>query len=48
MSHWNDVGDGDASGTHSASLSLIANIDHLLAEQAVLFDGVLNGKIDRM
>ncbi len=46
MSHWNDVGFGDPDGTQTASLSLIANIDHLLANQNTLFSGVLNGKID--
>lgn len=46
MSHWNDVGFGDGAGTNSASLSLIANIDHLLANQDTLFGGVLNGKIN--
>lgn len=46
MSHWNDVGDGDPNGTQTASLSLIENIDHLLANQDTLLGGVLNGKID--
>lgn len=46
MSHWNDVGDGGPTGTQSASLSLIANINHLLAQQDTLLGGVLNGKID--
>ncbi len=46
MSHRNDVGNGDPDGTQTASLSLIAAIDHLLAHQDTLFGGVLNGKID--
>jgi len=46
MSHWNDVGNGDPDGTNTASLSLIAAINHLLANQDTLFGGVLNGKID--
>jgi len=46
MSHWNDVGTGNPAATNTSSLSLIANIDHLLAFQSTLFSGVLNGKID--
>lgn len=46
MSHRNDVGNGDSAGTQSASLSLIAALDHLLANQDTLLGGVLNGKID--
>lgn len=46
ISHWNDVGNGDPAGTQTASLSLIANVDHLLAHQDTLWGGILNGKID--
>jgi hypothetical protein len=46
MSHRNDVGSGNPAGTQSASLSLIANVDDLIANQSALFDGVLNGKMD--
>lgn len=46
VSHWNDVGNGDPDGTQTASLSLIANIDHLLAHQDSILGGVLDGKID--
>jgi hypothetical protein len=46
MSHWNDVGNGDQFGTLSAANSLIANVDHLIANQSTLFGGVLNGKIN--
>ncbi|MBL7942632.1 MAG: hypothetical protein JNM00_07690, partial [Flavobacteriales bacterium] len=46
MAHRNDVGMGNAAGTQSASLSLIANVDDLIANQSTLFGGVLNGKMD--
>jgi hypothetical protein len=46
MSHRNDVGFGDPQGTNTAAVSLIANIDHLIANQGALWGGVLNGKID--
>ncbi|MCE3225457.1 MAG: hypothetical protein K0S32_8 [Bacteroidetes bacterium] len=46
MSHHNDVSNGGPGGTQLASLSLIANINHLLGNQDTLFSGVLNGKID--
>lgn len=46
MAHRNDVGLGNAAGTQTASLSLIANVDDLIANQSTLFGGVLNNKMD--
>ena len=42
----NDVGSGAAAGTESAAQTLLSNTDHLLAEQATIAGGALEGHID--
>jgi hypothetical protein len=44
--HTNDVGSGDGSATHSASITTLDNTDYIIGEQATIGGGVLNGHID--
>ena len=46
MAHTNDVGRGDHRGTETASLSTLANTDHLLASLATIGNGALDGQVD--
>ncbi|MFN8397893.1 MAG: hypothetical protein U0176_24965, partial [Bacteroidia bacterium] len=46
VSHRNAVGAGDEAGTNTAAVSLIANVEHLIAEQDTILGGVLDGHID--
>ncbi|MCB9676430.1 MAG: hypothetical protein H6737_15010 [Alphaproteobacteria bacterium] len=42
----NDVGQGEGNGTRTAATTLFENTEHLLANQATVADGVLDGHLD--
>jgi hypothetical protein len=46
MAHGNDVGNGNAAATHTASTTTLTNTDYLIGNQATIEGGVLDGHID--